>query len=96
MKRILFLLCAFLVLVDLADDGFLGKAPVLAPHCPGKIAFSSSSSGAGTVSLQVWISLENDTSNLTLWHHQIVSLEPDGALLCVRSHLFSSSGGLPL
>ena len=49
MKRILFLLCALLLLKDLADDGCLCKATALPPHGPGKFSFTTSPDSSGTI-----------------------------------------------
>ena len=36
MKRLLFLICALILLSDLADDGSFGKAWLAVSPCPGK------------------------------------------------------------
>ena len=55
MKRILFLICVLLLLGDLADDGYIGKAPLLSPQLPGNISFTSSPDGSDNVVSSAWI-----------------------------------------
>lgn len=96
MKRILLLICALLLFADLADDGYIGKAPLLAPQCPGKISFTSSPGSSGNIAPQAWIPLEKDLGILQPWHNQLVSAEAYDAPAFTSSYLCSSSGGLPL
>jgi hypothetical protein len=59
MKRILFLICALLLLADLADEGRLDKVRLAAPQCPGKFSSTYSSQHKGEVALQVNLRLAN-------------------------------------
>jgi hypothetical protein len=96
MKRILFLLCALLLLKDLADDGCLCKATALPPHGPGKFSFTTSPDSSGTIVAQVWLSPGELRGILQRWPNQPVVIEVGNTLAKIDSYLLSSSGGLPL
>jgi len=96
MKRILFLICAFLLLADLADNGFIGKAPLLAPHCPGTISFTSSPGSSDNIAPRVWILPEKELGLLQPWNNQWDLDETYDFPSIINSYLYSSSGGLPL
>lgn len=96
MKRILLLICALLLLADLADDGYIGKAPLLAPHCPGTISLTSSPDISDNIAPQVWIPLEKELGLLPPWNKQWALIEAYDFPSIINSHLYSSSGGLPL
>ncbi|MEJ2363623.1 MAG: hypothetical protein P8017_02885 [Deltaproteobacteria bacterium] len=97
MKRILLLICALLLLADLADDGYIGKAPHLAPHCPGTISLTSSPDISDNIAPQVWIPLEKELGLLRPWNNQWALIEAYDFPSIINSYLYySSSGGLPL
>jgi hypothetical protein len=96
MKRILLLIFALLLLADLANDGFIGKAPHLAPLCPGTISSTSSPDSADNIAPQVWIPLEKELGLLQPWNNQWALIEAYDFPSIINSHLCSSSGGLPL
>jgi hypothetical protein len=96
MNRILFFICALLLLVDLADDGYFGKAPLLPPQCPGKISFVSSPGGWGNVVALAWIPPERLPCILQRGQNQRHLAEVADALAEIDCFFLSSSGGLPL
>jgi hypothetical protein len=97
MKRILLLLCALLLITDLADDGFLGKPPLLGPRSPARTSFASLTGNSGTITPQVWVPLPKLPNILRQWQEQPVLLfELDDILPKIDCPLLSSSGGIPL
>ena len=96
MKRILFFICALLLLLDLADDGYFGQAPPLVPQCPGKISFTSSPGGSDNVVSSVWIPPVRLPCILQRGQNQLHLAEVASALAKIDCSLLSSSGGLPL
>jgi hypothetical protein len=96
MKRILLLICVLLLLADLADDGYIGQAPLLAPHCPGTISLASAPDISDNIAPQVWIPPEKELGLLQPWNHQWALVEAYDFPSITNSHLYSSSGGLPL
>ena len=59
MKRILFLICVLLLLGDLANDGYIGKALRLCPQLPGNISFTSSPTARAMSYLQLGFRLKD-------------------------------------
>jgi hypothetical protein len=96
MKRIFFLMCALLLLADLADDGFLGKVPALLPQCPGNISFTTSPYSSGNNAPQVSLPLGELRVILQHWQNQLVFVEVGNILAKIDCCLLGSSGGLPL
>lgn len=96
MKRILVLLCALLFLLDLADDGYLGKAPALTPQLPGTVSFFSSPDSSGTIVPQVWLADIALLGALQRWQNQEILVEVEEHLTKIDCYLLGSSGGLPL
>jgi hypothetical protein len=96
MKRILLLICALLLLADLADDGYIGKAPRLAPHCPGTISLTSSPDISDNIAPQAWILPGKESGLLQPWNNPWALIEAYDFPSIINSHLYSSSGGLPL
>jgi hypothetical protein len=96
MKRIFFLLCALLLLADLADDGCLGKAKSAVPRCPGTISFTSSLNGSVKVESQVGITPTRMIGIRQRWQNQAVLVEVNNAPPLIHPYLFSSSGAIPL
>jgi hypothetical protein len=96
MKRILLLIFALLLFADLADDGYIGKAPLLAPQCPGTVSLTSSPGISDNIAPQVWILPEKELGLLQPWNNQWALVEAYGLSSIINSYLYSSSGGLPL
>jgi hypothetical protein len=96
MKRIFFLICALLLLADLADDGCLGKAQPVAYVFPGIISFTQSPDSSGKVEIQVWIPPTKLIGIRQRWQNQSVLVELHNASPLIHPYLFSSSGGIPL
>jgi hypothetical protein len=97
MKRMVVLICALVLVLDLSDDGRLGKAASVVPHSPVK-SLEVSSDHYGSV--------EPDCHNkLPLITFQCASRQSFGKPLChVVQHTrkiihfcnLTSSGGIPL
>jgi hypothetical protein len=97
MKRILLILCALLLLADLADDGFLGKPPLLGPRSPARTSFASLTDNSGTIAPHVWLPLPKLPGILWQWQEQPVLLvEIEDILPKIDCYLLASSGGIPL
>jgi hypothetical protein len=96
MRRLIFLLCAVVLLLDLADDGCLGKVKLVAPTHTASYFVASSAHGSGKVDSQVDLPPLN--------RQELESQFPDQPLLIRGIHchrkcnfsLFGSSGGIPL
>jgi hypothetical protein len=84
------------MLMDLADDGYFGKAPLLVPQCLGTISFIASPSGSGNVVSSVWIPPEKLPFIFQRGQNQLHLAEVACALGKSDCFLLSSSGGLPL
>ena len=96
MKRILVLICALLLCADMAVDGYIGKAPLLSPLCPGTISSTSSPDSADNIAPQVWIPPEKELGLLKPWNNHWALVEAYDPPSIINSYLYSSSGGLPL
>jgi hypothetical protein len=96
MKRIFFLICALLLLGDLADDGYLGKVPALLPQCPGNFSVSTSPDNPGNTASQVWLPPGELRGILPRWQNRPVLVEVGKTLAKIDCCLLGSSGGLPL
>jgi len=95
MKRIVFLLCALLLLADLANDGYLGKVPALLPQGPGNFSLSASPGSSGNMAPQVWLTLGELRFILPRWQNQPVLVAVGNTLAKIDCWLLGSSGGLP-
>jgi hypothetical protein len=95
MKRILLLLCALLLMADLADDGFLGKVPYLLPHCPGNFSLTTLSGTSCKIASQGWLPLGGVRFIFQRWQTQPVLVEVGDTHAKIDCYLHSSSGGLP-
>jgi hypothetical protein len=96
LKRILLLLCAILLLADLADDGFIGKAPILTPPLTRHISLTSADAIHGTVTGQVWLLYTKLLGDMPLWQNQFALVGNYNPPTSIHCFLCSSSGGLPL
>jgi hypothetical protein len=94
MKRILFLICALILLADLADDGCLGKTKV--PQCPGKIPSTSSPHDWGEVDTQVDLPPAKLLGISQLFQFLVTLFEAARGFDGIDFYLLSSSGGIPL
>jgi len=96
MRRLTFLICAVVLLLDLADDGCLGKVKFVAPQHAAKCSVDSSGHNSGKV---------HSPGALSPEHLQEFRYDFDGQMASVRVvpsfkindfYLFGSSGGIPL
>jgi hypothetical protein len=95
MKRILLLICILLVLVDLADDGYLGKVNYVFPHGQGASSFNSSSQKTNKIDLQFGLSPPKYPSSPHYWQYLVKSIEVTRFSNINDDYLLSSSGGIP-
>ena len=95
MKRILLLICALIILADLADDGCFGKARPLTPRCLTKISLTSSPGSSDSVECPAGISPTKFPGIRQPWQNQIILIEVDEIPAIIDHSLLSSSGGLP-
>ncbi len=97
LRRLIFLLCAVVLLLDLADDGCLGEAKLAGPPSQAaKYFFSSSSQDSGQVDSSAGLPPENLPEIIAPPPSQPVFC---GVANCVEINhffFFCSSGGLPL
>jgi hypothetical protein len=96
MKRILFLLCAILLLADLADDGCLVNPQPAVHRFPGTISFTSSPGSSDKVESRVWIPCSELIGIRQRWQNQSVLVEVNNAPKLIHPYLLGSSGGIPL
>jgi hypothetical protein len=96
MKRILLLICALIILADLADDGCLGKARPLAPRCLAKISLTLSPGSSDSFECPAGIVPTKFPGVRQPWQNQIILIEVDEIPAIIDHSLLSSSGGLPL
>jgi hypothetical protein len=89
-------MCAFSLLTDIADDGYIGKAPLFYPQLPGNISFTSAPDGPDNVVSAVWIPPEKPPFIFQRGQNQLHLAEFACALRKSACFLISSSGGLPL
>lgn len=96
MKRILLLICVLLLVVDLADDGSLGKLPTCFPRSPGNSDLTISPDSSGKIAAQAWLPLGELRVTLQYFQNQPVLSEVGNTLAKIDCSLLGSSGGLPL
>jgi hypothetical protein len=96
MKRLLFLMCALLLLVDLADDGYIGKVKYVPPYGQGANSFNLSSQHPDKIDLQFGLPPPKWPCSLHCWQYLVKSIEVGRAFTVSGCHLLSSSGGMPL
>jgi hypothetical protein len=94
-KRILLLLCAILIIVDLADDGCLGKAPLLAPQYPEQISLTDSLDSSGDIAPQCCLAIEVSPGILKRWQEKLALVYVGNCLINNICYGIGSSGGLP-
>jgi hypothetical protein len=97
MRRFLMLIFVLLLLVDLADDGFLGKARFVSPVSPlsGSVA-SSHQYAAEQVDSWCELPLRNSPGIFNHYQNQPISCSFLNNLKKISSWHTSSSGGIPL
>ena len=95
-QHTIMLLCAIVLLLDLADDGCLGKAQPATPRCPGTISLTSSPGSSGNAEFPVWIPPARLPGILQCWQNQSILVEIEDLLPIIDCYLLGSSGGLPL
>jgi hypothetical protein len=96
MKRIFFLMCALLLLADLADDGYIGKVPALLPQGPENLSFTTSADNSENMTPQGGLLLGELRVILQRRQNQSVAVEVGNTLARIDCCLLGSSGGLPL
>jgi hypothetical protein len=89
-----FLLCALLLMADLAADGCFGKVQPAVSSGPRAISFTSPVSSLGKVETQVCIPATNLIGIRQRWQTQSVFVAVDHAPSLTHPYLFSSSGGI--
>jgi hypothetical protein len=94
--RTVMLFCAIVLLVDLAEDGYLGKADPIMPPCSGKIFHSCSPGKSGSAESPVLIPPERLPDIFQGWRDQSFLVENENLFTIIDCYLLGSSGGLPL
>ena len=88
------LLCALALLVDLAEDGCLGKAEPMTPLCPGTISHSSPGK-SGNAESPALIPPARLPDILQVCQNQWILVKIENPLTIFKCFLLSSSGGIP-
>jgi hypothetical protein len=96
MKPIFFLVCIVLLLADLTDDGYPGKAQALLPQGPGIFSVTTSQDTSGNMTPLVWLTPGALRFILQRWQNQPVLIEVGNSLAKIDCCLLGSSGGIPL
>jgi hypothetical protein len=96
MKRILFLICALIILADLADDGCFGKARPLTARSLTKISLTFDACSSDKVEFPAWIAPAKFPGIPQPYQNQLVLIEVDEIPPIIDHSFLSSSGGLPL
>jgi hypothetical protein len=96
-KRTVLLICALVLLLDLADDGYLGKVKYVAPDSPAKsLDFSVENHKSGTVDFHPDLLAANFPGTPCQSLSQPATPVVWTAVKIIVSSLLASSGGLPL
>ncbi len=90
------LLCAIVLLIDLAEDGCLGKAEPITPPFSGKIVHSGSPGKSGSAESPTFIPPARLPDILQGRQNQSSLFENKNPLTIIDCYLLGSSGGLPL
>jgi hypothetical protein len=96
MKRILILFFALFLLLDLADDGSIGKAQFVAPPSSGTHSFSSCQAGSVNTNTQLGLFSANFLHIFHRFPNLPAMLARDRAVTLIHFYFRNSSGGLPL
>jgi hypothetical protein len=94
--RTVILLCAIALLVDLAEDGCLGKAEPVTPPSHGTIFHTCSPGKSSSAESPVLIPPARLPDILQGWQEQSIFAEIESPLIIIKCFLLSSSGGIPL
>jgi hypothetical protein len=95
-KRLILLSIAVVLLFGLADDGCLGKVKCVGPHNTAKTSVASSNPASGKIHSPVALLPENGPDVHREFTGQPVAVADVPFFRNKDSHLFSSSGGIPL
>jgi hypothetical protein len=96
MRRLIFLICAVVLLFDLADDGRLGKVKFVAPNHAAQFSASSAHSTSGQVDSQAGLPPAGLLGSPPPFTSQSASFGFVRCLTTNNFHFFGSAGGLPL
>jgi hypothetical protein len=96
MGRLIFLLCAVVLIFDLADDGYLGKVKFVASHHAAKFSVASPDHNSGRSDSQACLTPENPREFQPRFKGQLLSLRVVQCLKITDFCFFGSSGGIPL
>jgi hypothetical protein len=96
MRRLIFLLCAVVLLLDLADDGCLGKVKLVSSHNAAKCSVTSCDHNSGKIDPQFVL----PPAKLREYGREFIDRQVSGGIghnielddFCY----FGSSGGIPL
>jgi hypothetical protein len=97
MKRAFLLIFAVLLLLDLADDGYLGKVKFVPPHSSAKTSLTStlqSNSGGGDLRYTMPSPAHTETCDRKQFQPILLRVHP--TLKIIFSCSNGSSGGIPL
>jgi hypothetical protein len=83
-------------MLDMADDGYLGKAQFDVPLGQGTYSFTCFPDGSGNLDTQVGLPLTNFLDIPPGFPNLPLLLEVDRAISLIDFYFSSSSGGLPL
>jgi hypothetical protein len=96
MRRLIFLICAVVLLFDLADDGCLGKIKFVASHNTAKCSVASPNPTSGNSHFQVALAPENGRDLRQEFSAQPAAVAVTPSCKINHPYHFGSSGGLPL
>lgn len=96
MRRLIFLICAVVLLCDLADDGCLGKVKFVAPSHAAQYSAASSHTASGQVDSQLGLPPASLLVSPPTFTSQSVSFGAVHSFQINHFYFFGSSGGLPL
>jgi hypothetical protein len=96
MKRIVFLICALLLVFDLANDGCIGKAPPPSPRCADKFFLTLSPESSTNTESPLCIPPAGFPDILRSWHTPSLLAEIENPPGKIDYYLLASSGGIPL
>ena len=96
MKRVLLLISALLLLVDLADDGYLGKVNYVFAYGQGASSYNSPSQKNNKIDLQLGLPPPESPGSPHCRQYQAKLFKVTHFLSIKGYYLLSSSGGIPL
>jgi hypothetical protein len=95
-KRILILFCALFLMLDIADDGCLGKGQFAVPYGQTTYSLILSLDSSANIATQVGLPAANLPPIPQEFPNLLALLEVDWAVTLIDFYYLSSSGGLPL